>query len=86
MQCVWEEEIKAWIAQHKLASTNSLLAVMYTSVKSGEALFPFTISKADGQLTVTYLSEPPASYTCANEDAVKILLLVLDRLLREKSA
>jgi DNA polymerase-3 subunit epsilon len=41
MQCVWEEEIKAWITNHKLATTNSLLAAMYTSVKSGEAYLSF---------------------------------------------
>jgi DNA polymerase-3 subunit epsilon len=85
MQCRWEEEIKAWIAENKLSSTTELLAALYISVKSGEAVFPFAVTKDEGKLTVTYLTEPPASYTCINEEAVKILLLVLDRLLREKN-
>ncbi len=85
MQCRWEEEIRAWIKLHKLATTE-LLAALYAAAKAGEAVFPFAVDKQHGQLTITYLTEPPSFYSCVNEEAVRILLSVVDELLRKNKS
>jgi hypothetical protein len=81
--CIWEEEIRNWIKQHNLTATKELAAALYATAKFGKAIFPFSVQQQDEKTVLTYQVEPPASYTFAHADAVKILLNLLDDFLRD---
>ncbi len=81
--CIWEEEIKAWLHDNKIVQDVSLASALYTAVKFTKDIHPFAVHKKDNKVTVTYSTEPTASYTLAHQDAVGIILKLLDICLRQ---
>lgn len=82
--CQWEKKIKIWIAENKLTATKELAAALYSTAKFAEGINPFALAKLGEGFTITYQSQPPASFTFENSEAVKVLLTILDDFLREK--
>jgi hypothetical protein len=80
--CIWEGEIKAWLNDHKIMQDAALASALYTTVKFGKEIHPFTTFNKDNKVTVTYTKEP-ASYTLVHQDAVGIMLKLLDGCLRQ---
>ncbi|WP_121354841.1 3'-5' exonuclease [Flavisolibacter nicotianae] len=76
--CIWEDQIKAWLSTNKLTQSYEMISALYTTVKFEEAVFPFAILREGAKLKVSYLVEPPATYTFVHQDAVDILLGILD--------
>ena len=61
----------------------ALASALYTTVKFGKDIHPFTTIKKDKKVTVTYSKEQSSSYTLAHQDAVEIILRLLDGCLRQ---
>ncbi|MBD0287329.1 MAG: 3'-5' exonuclease [Flavisolibacter sp.] len=80
---IWEKEIKAWLEANKVLSYKPIASALYAAVKFEKAIFPFTTTSQEHQLTITYLTEPPSSYTLVHRDAVEILLNMLDNYLSQ---
>lgn len=82
--CLLEDEIRKWLNENKVGLADATVAALYTVVRFGEDVFPFSLKKEGDKLIVTYLIEPPVLLTLANSDARQVLLNVLDKYLRKK--
>lgn len=81
--CVWENEIKNWLEENKIMQNASLASALYTTVKFGKDIHPFTTNRQNGKITITYCKEPASSYTLGHPDAESIMLKTLDGWLRQ---
>ncbi|RYY41414.1 MAG: 3'-5' exonuclease [Chitinophagaceae bacterium] len=81
MNTVWKEQLRHWLAAQKVVENAALASALYATIKFGEDIFPFSTHKEGEKLTVTYLDEPPATYTFLHKDAQAILLQLLDEQL-----
>lgn len=82
--CLLEDEIRKWLNDNKARFTDAAVITMYTVIKFGKDVFPFSTKKELEKLTVTYLTEPPVSLTLANSDAKQVLLNILDKYFKKK--
>jgi len=82
--CTWESEYKKWLNDSKIGLNNATVAALYTTVKFGCDVFPFSLKCEGEKLTVMYLTEPPSSIILANEDAKQVLLNILDNFFVKK--
>ncbi|RYY66619.1 MAG: 3'-5' exonuclease [Chitinophagaceae bacterium] len=81
MNIVWKRQLKEWLASHRILDNSAVASALYATLKFGQDIFPFSTYHERGRLTVTYLDEPPASYTFLHKDAQAILLQLLDEQL-----
>lgn len=81
MNLLWKRQIKEWLVANGILANSAMAAALYATLKFGEDIFPFSTYNEKGRLTVTYLNEPPASYTFLHKDAQAILLQLLDEQL-----
>jgi DNA polymerase III subunit epsilon len=79
----WEREISEWLGCHKILQNKAMASALYTSVKFEKDVFPFATARQEGRLTVTYVTEPPSSYTLQHADAEGILLKALEECINE---
>ena len=81
--CRWDSEIKTWLQKSKVSENLASLSALYTSVKFEKEVFPFSITRKDEMVTVTYLVEPPITLVLPHPDAVRLLLAEVDRILKK---
>jgi DNA polymerase-3 subunit epsilon len=81
--CLWEREIKKWLAEQKLLEEMEVAAALYATAKAKEGVNPFSVSREREKLTIAYQSEPPVGYTFVNGDALQILIRLLEERLGE---
>ena len=84
MNCKWEGEINSWLQVNKIHVNLSTLSALYTTLKFGNNIFPFSVDGNEGKVTINYLIEPPVQLRLVHPDAVKLMLSILDRQLRDK--
>jgi DNA polymerase III subunit epsilon len=81
--CIWENEINDWLHQNKLMQEAAVASALYTAIKYEKDIHPFTITRQDNKVTITYGTESPSSYTLVHPDAVATILKTLDGWLRQ---
>jgi|GEM_PF-25575 len=82
----WKQEVKSWLQKQGIRDKKDLVAALYTTLKSGTPVFPFSITTDGGKRTLHYTAEPMGAYTFAHRDAEAIMLHLLDSELEPKSA
>ena len=82
--CIWELEIKDWLATYKIRDNLEIASALYATAKFGNDIFPFTYRKEGKKVTISYLAEPPNSLDLFHADAVAILINLLNAALPNK--
>lgn len=83
MHSRWEKGIREWLQAARLLEHREVAAALYATVTSGEGIYPFSVSRQAGKLTVQYQGPPPSSYTFEHKEAERIMLKVLEGVVRE---
>jgi DNA polymerase-3 subunit epsilon len=79
MNGVWEKQLTDWLKAQKISGNTALCTALYATLKFGQDLFPFSTHTEGGKLTLTYLTEPPATYSFIHKDAQALLLQLLEK-------
>jgi DNA polymerase III subunit epsilon len=82
MECKWEQEINEWLSANRIMQQVELASALYTTVKYEKDVFPFALKSQQGRQVLQYLNEPPSSLVFTHVEKARLLLSILDQLLR----